>query len=468
MPPRKREILKTKLREQIKAEPESVIDLLISLTERLEKLEGQRRKNSSNSSKPPSSDKGIGGGKPKTRSLRGKSDKKSGGQPGHDGHTLKQVKTPDHVIEHRLQFCPKTGRTLTDADIVKQIRCQVFDIPEPKLTVTEHVYFVYATPNGRQTVHAPFIEGARAPVQYGKNFGSMLVYLSDYQLIPMARISQFCSDLYNQDISQDTLNRFRNQCYNNLDSFESQLKETLLTSPVLHADETSIQINGTTEWLHVLSNEQYTYLHPSDHRGGIAIDEMGVLKDYRGTLVHDCFKSYFNLDCEHALCNAHLLRELNFFIETEQSQWAEKMKSLLCEALKDPQSATPQEWSTRYTQILDDSEKEHVYIPPPKEKGRRGRQAKPPVNNLIERFKTHMRSILRFISENAVPFTNNQGERDLRMAKVQQKISGTFRTWKGAEKSARIRSYLSTAQKQSTSPFQAIQQTLMASPMFCE
>ena len=341
-------------------------------------------------------------------------------------------------------------------------------MPEPKLTVTEHIYFVYATADGEQTVHAPFVEGARAPVQYGKNFGSMLVYLSDYQLIPMARISQFCSDLYNQDISQDTLNRFRNQCYKNLDSFEAQLKETLLASPVLHADETGIQINGTTEWLHVLSNEQYTYLHPSDHRGGIAIDEMGVLKDYRGTLVHDCFKSYFNLDCEHALCNAHLLRELNFFIETEQSQWAEKMKSLLCEALKDPQSATPQEWSTRYTQILDDSEKEHVYIPPPKEKGRRGRQAKPPVNNLIERFKTHMRSILRFISENAVPFTNNQGERDLRMAKVQQKISGTFRTWKGAEKSARIRSYLSTAQKQSTSPFQAIQQTLMASPMFCE
>ena len=132
------------------------------------------------------------------------------GQPGQDGHALKQVKTSDHVIEHRLQFCPKTGRVLTDADIVKQIRCQVFDMPEPKLTVTEHIYFVYATADGEQTVDAPFVEEARAPVQYGKNFGSTLVYLSDYQLIPMARISQFCSDLYNQDISQDTLNRFRN------------------------------------------------------------------------------------------------------------------------------------------------------------------------------------------------------------------------------------------------------------------
>ncbi|MEO0454921.1 MAG: transposase [Verrucomicrobiota bacterium] len=142
------------------------------------------------------------------------------------------------------------------------------------------------------------------------------------------------------------------------------------------------------------------------------------------------------------------------------------MRGLICEALKGPQSLTPEEWNKRYTQILDDSEQEHVYISPPKKKGRRGRQAKPPVNNLIERFKAHMPSILRFISEKAIPFTNNQGERDLRMAKVQQKISGTFRTWQGAEKFARIRSYLSTAQKQSISPFHAIQQALLDSPMF--
>lgn len=465
---RQRESLRTPLLKQIQTDPDGVVDMIISLTERVEKLEGQLRKNSNNSSKPPSSDKGIGGGnKPENRSLRGKSGKKSGGQPGHEGNTLKQVETPDHVIEHRLHVCPQTGRSLTDADIVRELRCQVFDIPQPKLTVTEHVYFVYASAKGKQTVHAPFVEGACAPVQYGKNFGSLLIYLSDYQLLPMARMSQLCLDLYGQKISQDTINRFRNPCYENLGPFEQQLKEKLLAQPVLHSDETGIQINGTTEWLHVLSNEKYTYLHSSDHRGGTAIDEMGVLGRYNGTLVHDCFKSYFTLGCEHALCNAHLLRELNFFIETQKHGWAEKMKTFLYDALKDPESLSLKEWESRYTEILDDSKKEHPFKAAPRKKGRRGRPAKPPVNNLIDRFETHMGSILRFIREKAVPFTNNQGERDLRMAKVQQKISGTFRTWEGAQKFARIRSYVSTAQKHNASIFDAIHEAVNARPMFC-
>ena len=469
MQPKQRDILRKQLLKQIQSDPESVVDLIISLMVRIEKLEDQLNKNSNISSKPPSSDKGLGN-RSKNRSLRGKSGKKSGGQPGHTGHTLQRVDHPDKTVEHRLQHCPKTGRTLTDADIIDTIRCQVFDIPEPKMEVTEHIYYVYATVDQKQTItaHAPFIQGASAPVQYGKHFGSLLVYLSDYQLLPMARISQLCADLYGQKISQDTINRFRNPCYDNLDTFEQAVKQQLLTSPVLHADETGIRIEKKTEWLHVLSNSTHTYLHASDHRGGVALEEMDILAQYRGTLVHDCYSSYFKLGCEHALCNAHLLRELTFFIEVKNHTWARKMKQMLCAALQDPQSHSPEAWKRRYKRILTEAHKECPYQPPNRKKGKRGREAKPAVNNLIDRFQTHQKAILRFLTEQSVPFTNNQGEQDLRMAKVQQKISGTFRTWSGARKFARIRSYLSTAQKQGISAFKAIRRAIDAQPMFCE
>jgi len=462
-----RQALKKQLFEQIENDPEGVVNLVVELMERVEKLEDQLGKNSGNSSKPPSSDRSSQA-KPKNRSLRGNSGKKSGGQKGHRGHTLKRTDNPDETITHRLEVCPGTGRKLTDADVVGKIRCQVFDIPEPKFKVTEHVYFVYRIPGGSGTVRRPFLPGASAPVQYGPRFGSLLIYLSDFQLIPLSRISQLSLDLYGQKISEDTINRFRKPCYEHLECFEEQLKKRLLQSPVLHADETGIRIETKTEWLHVLSNDEYTYLWASDHRGGKAIDEMGILRDYRGTLVHDCFKSYFTLDCEHALCNAHLLRELNFFIEVKQHKWAAKMKALLCRALREPEATTARGWKQRYARILSEAKAEHPHVPAARRKGRRGRRAKPAVNNLIERFENRREDILRFITDNAVPFTNNQGERDLRMAKVQQKISGTFRTWGGARRFARIRSYISTARKHAVSIYDALFEAIQERPMFCQ
>jgi transposase len=182
--------------------------------------------------------------------------------------------------------------------------------------------------------------------------------------------------------------------------------------------------------------------------------------------VHDCFGSYFTLDCSHALCNAHLLRELNFFIDVKAHKWAARMKALLCQALDKPESTTSRAWSQRYTNILSAANTEHPYQPPLRRKNKPGRTAKPSVNNLIERFQKHRDEILRFIGDQTVPFTNNQGERDLRMAKVQQKISGTFTTWAGAKRFARIRSYVSTAQKQDTSVYQALRQAVTGQPMF--
>ena len=474
-----REQLRAQLLKQAKADPESLVDLALDLmdtvaqltartqqlTARVEQLEDQLKKNSGNSSKPPSTDKAFGA-KPKNRSLRRKSGKKSGGQKGHRGATLQRVDNPDQTLRHSLEFCPITGRKLSEADVVDEIRCQVFDIPEPKMTVTEHVYPVYRVPGSSRTVHSPFAPGASAPVQYGSRFGSLLVCLSDYQLIPLSRLCQLSEDLFGQKISEDTVVRFRKSCYEHLERFEEHLKKQLSHSSVLHADETGIKVGKKTEWLHVLGNEKFTYLWPSDHRGGQAIDEMGVLRSYEGTLVHDCFGSYFALDCSHALCNAHLLRELNFFIDIKGHKWAARMKDLLCQALDEPESTTSRGWNQRYANILSAANAEHPYQPPVRRKNKRGRTAKPPVNNLIERFGKHRDDILRFINDQAVPFTNNQGERDLRMAKVQQKISGTFRTWAGARCFARIRSYVSTAQKQGVSVYQALRQAVLGQPIF--
>tara|TARA_B100001964_G_C14203086_1_gene586799 strand:- start:184 stop:1668 length:1485 start_codon:yes stop_codon:yes gene_type:complete len=452
--------------EKLAAQNEQLMARTEQLASRVEQLEDQLKKNSGNSSKPPSTDKSFGV-KPKNRSLRQKSGKKSGGQKGRKGHTLKRVDNPDETLSHRLKRCPQTGRRLTDADIVGEIRRQVFDIPEPKLKVTEHIYFLYSIPGSSQTVHHPFHDGVSAPVQYGPRLGALLVYLSDYQLIPLARLSQLCSDLYGRCISADTINRFRGPCFEHLEAFEEQLKKDLAESPVLHADETGIRICGKTEWLHVLSTEESTYLWASDHRGGKAIEEMQVLGRYTGTLIHDCFGSYFSLDCEHGLCNAHLLRELNFFSEDKGHRWAARMQTLLLQALKDPQAKSARGWKQNYTRILNEAKFEHPYTPAKRRKKQRGRTAKPAVNNLIERFEKHKDSILRFIFEQLVPFTNNQAERDLRMAKVQQKISGTFRTWAGAKRFARIRSYISTAQKRGHSVYQALHQAIQHRPIFC-
>lgn len=467
-----RENLRNQLLERCRTDPESVVDLVLNLmdqvellTKRVEQLEDQLKKNSGNSSKPPSTDKGSSS-KPKDRSLRGKSGKKSGGQKGHRGSTLQRVDNPDETIRHSLEFCPITGRKLSEADVVDEIRCQVFDIPEPQMSVTEHVYPVYRIPGSSKTVHSPFASGASAPVQYGPRFSALLVYLSDYQLIPLFRLCQLCEDVFGQKISEDTVIRFRKGCYEHLERFEEHLKKQLSQSAVLHADETGIKIGTKTEWLHVLSSAELTYLWASDHRGGKAIDEMGILRQYEGTLVHDCFGSYFTLDCSHALCNAHLLRELNFFIDVKDHKWAVLMKTLLCQALDEPERTSSRGWNQRYANILSVAKVEHPYLPPTRGKNKRGRTAKPPVNNLIERFEKYRDDVLRFISDQAIPFTNNQGERDLRMAKVQQKISGTFRTWTGARRFARIRSYVSTAQKQAVGVYQALLQAVIGRPMF--
>ena len=210
-------------------------------------------------------------------------------------------------------------------------------------------------------------------MQYGSRFGSMLLYLRDYQLIPMARITEFCLDVYGQKISEDTINRLRDPCNENLENFEAVVKARLLESPVLHADETGIKVGPKLEWLHDLSDQNYTFLHVSDHRGFKAIEEMGVLGNYSGTLVHDCYSSYFKLNCSHALCGTHLIRELKFFIELKSHKWAAQMKDLLYQGLENPEVTTQRGWNERYTRIINQAKQEHPYEPDARKKGQPAR-----------------------------------------------------------------------------------------------
>ena len=435
-----------------------------ALTERVVKLESQLNKNSSNSSKPPSSD-GFRRGKPKPKSLRKKTGRNSGGQRGHPGSTLHMVEHPDQTIEHKLSHCLISGKKLNDSDIVGVIKRQVFELPEPKLTVIEHIIYQYKSVSG-MLVQGDCPDSVKAPVSYGPRFESWLVYLSDFQLLPLKRIQQMCADLYGYAISQDTITKSRQNCYNHLEDFELHVKGFLKTSDVLHADETGVRINGQTEWLHCLSNNDYTFLSVHDSRGMAAIEHMDVLPDFRGILVHDCWQSYFKLDCEHALCNAHLLRELIFHKEQDKQAWAQKMEALLRQACHNPDAFTFESWQSQYEKIIEEGYSENPFVAPKKQKRKRGRIDKPPVINLLERFKKHSQSILRFIQNQVVPFTNNQAERDIRMVKVQQKISGTFRSWNGAEMFARNRSYISTAIKQNQCVYDALVLALKDKPMF--
>ncbi len=469
---------RSRLRRLIEQDSELVIDLILELkaqnldlrtqvmqlAEKVAELEGRLNKNSRNSSKPPGSD---GYKKPNPKSLRKKGKRKNGGQFGHRGKTLEMQKDPDKIVKYKLTFCPITGRRLRDRDIVGVVRRQVFELPEPKLNVIEHRVYKYRVPGSNQTVQKSFPDGVQAPTQYGFKFCCWLVYLSDYQLLPLNRISQMCADLYGYGANEQTVYQSRKRCYGNLEKFEQYLKQNLPVASVLHGDETGIRIAGKRQWLHCVSDEKHTYLEVHDNRGMKAIEAMEVLPKFRGILVHDCWATYFRLDCEHSLCNAHLIRELIFQKEECQQEWAKNMEKLLWQAYENPYKKSLKDWQDQYSQIVEQGYKQNPYKPPPRKKGQRGRCKKPQVLNLLERFEKHRDSVLRFIENAEVPFTNNQAERDIRMVKVQQKISGCFRSWQGARIFARNRSYISTAIKQGHRVFDALFNAVSGNPCFC-
>lgn len=408
--------------------------------------------NSSNSSKPPSTDsKGI------KKKKRKKSDKKPGGQKGHEGSRLEPVANPDQIIE-----LPIDRRTIPKGVYSqgKPVKRQVFDFIVNKMVI-EYQAQVLIDSEGNEYI-ADFPCGVNNPTQYGPNIKANVVYDSQNQLIPIERIAEDFADNVNMPISTGFIHNCVKNAYDRLECFELAAKNALSKSQNLNVDETGINVNGKNLWLHGASNEEWTLFMPHSKRGKEAMDEMGILPVFRGNLCHDHWKPYFNYECNHSLCNAHHLRELERAYEQDGCQWAHELQKLLIEInnkkldCKGTLSKYMQnKYRTRYKEILANGEEE---TPPPKPppKGTRGRQKKSKARNLLERLQNYEVETLRFMTNPNIPFTNNLSERDIRMTKVQQKISGCFRSFEGAQYFARIRSFISTLKKRDISPATAL------------
>jgi transposase len=428
---------------------------------------------SRNSSKPPSHDGYV---KPKPKSLRGKTGKKSGGQPGHPGATLEPVEKPDKIEVHPLSSCPcGCGSDLSEQPVLDYKSRQVFELPPQKLIVTEHRVEVKLCPISRELVHTPWPIGITAPVQYGSGFLAWLAYLNTQQFIPLARIDQMSFDLFGQHVSDDTILTAMKAIGQQLIPFSQAVKEQIMQEPVVNADESGLRVAGLLKWLHVLSTPTLTWYGVHCKRGKEALDFFAVLPGFPGRLVHDCWKTYLELPCFHALCVAHILRELIFIHEECDQAWAKTLADLLLDMNQKREeqklldsyftSERLNEWHQQYQEILRDGRAVNPpIIPIPNAPKKRGRKKQTKAQNLLDRLEKHEDWVLAFLNDFQIPFTNNQAEQDIRMIKVKQKISGTFRTFEGAELFATIRSYISTVRKQGRSIYQDLKAAISGNP----
>lgn len=437
---------------------------------RIRALEDQLAKNSGNSGKPPSSD----GLKKKPRSLREKGKRKSGGQKGHKGSTLEMVLVPDETVLHTLDSCPHCATDLSTVEPERVEKRQVFDMPPVQIEVTEHQVQVKCCPQCQAQVKASFPEDVTHPVQYGKRIQAQAVYLNTYQLLPLARISELFGDFYGHAPSEAMVLGAIKQAHERIQPALDAIEAQLIQADVLHSDETGMRVEGKLHWLHVASTDKLTAYTVHPKRGQEAMREMDILPQFKGVSVHDGLTSYFQFeDCAHALCNAHHLRDLRFVEAQYQQAWAGEMAQLLRDAKRevadcpDEQQALAPEriafYHQEYERVLQQGFEANPppETPPPK---KRGRKKQSPPKNLLDRLQKYQRETLTFISDFRVPFDNNLAERDVRMMKVKQKVSGTFRTQHGAEMFCDLRAYISTARKQGQRVIHALHHALLGHP----
>ena len=441
-------------REQLeKLSKAELIEMILQLLPRLEKLENQVAKNSRNSGKPPSSD-GLKKGKPK--SLREKTGRKPGGQKGHKGHTLKMSETPDEVVLHGVEECAHCGEDLQCVEAEKVERRQIFDIPPVKIHIQEHQAETKKCPTCAKSSKAEFPSDVSKPTQYGKRIKAQVSYLNNYQLLPWQRTCDLIEDFYEHRPSEALIGASNTQLVTHIDPTLDLIVHQLQTAAVVNFDESGVRVGAKLQWLHVASTPQLTYYGVDSKRGKDGMDAVGILPEFGGVAVHDHWKSYFRFDdCTHALCNVHHLRELQFVIDRYQQSWAADMIDLLLDIkqtiadLHDEQiqldDSVQLSFSQRYDTILADGF--DVNPQPPKPPGKKGRPAQTPPKNLLDRLRDFKSETLAFMTDLRVPFDNNLAERDVRMIKVKQKISGAFRTSSGADTFCAIRSYISTVRK---------------------
>jgi len=423
---------------------------------KIHELEARLSKNSSNSSKPPGSD-GLKK-QPKTISQRGKSGKKPGGQNGRIGKTLEQVKTPDHVVIHLPDSCENCSFSLSGVEgVCSDEKRQVFEVPEPKIEITEHRIEIKACPCCGNVSKGSFPENIKAPVQYGEHVQALATYFKNRHLIPAERVCEIFEDVFGISLSPGTCSKIDKKLFTKLESFEGNLKAYLIASKVLHFDETGMRCQKKLHWIHVASSETATFYGMHAKRGREAINEFDILPKFQGVACHDHWFPYFAYtQIKHGLCNAHHLRELTFIHEQEKEEWAGEMKQFLLKSKKivednaakgclpdDQKIALRQE----YAKIILKGLEYHLSLPP-LAIGKKGKQKQRPGKNLLDRLSDKHECVMLFMNDFLVPFTNNLGEQDIRMNKVKQKISGCFRTQEGGKIFCRIRSYISTARKQ--------------------
>jgi transposase len=434
---------------------------------KIKELEARLNQDSQNSNWPPSRDKSRH--KRQSKSLRRQTGKAIGGQEGHEGTTLAYQAEPDVIEIHRPGQCEHCAAELA-ADLAAETvgKRQVLELPPLKYITTEHQITGVCCPNCGKTTTGEFPAGVTHPVQYGSRVKQAVVYLHTAQLLPYARTQEAMAELFDLPVATGSLPNFVATAAEAVKPATTAIKEALVEADVLHADETGCYINGKRVWLHTSSTPSLSYFEPHASRGKKAPDEIGILPRFRGHLIHDNLAFYFKYKlAAHGLCNVHHLRELLAVSELKGQLWANRMiefllaaKALVAEASEAGETALPPAMLERieylFTAIVTLGLAENPLPnaqPPP---NKRGRPAKGKARNLVERFALRQSEILRFIYNFKVPFDNNLAERDIRMMKLQQKISGCFRSWEGAYQFARLRSYLSTIRKQGLSVWQAL------------
>jgi len=437
-------------------------------------------RDSHNSSLPPSLDLPWKTVK-RTRSLRKKSGLSVGGQCGHPGTTLRQVAQPDHIIIHEPDVCQLCGASFNNSQPQTTTRRQVFDISDGRVKVTEHKAVSKLYPVCATITRAAFPALVRAPVQYGQGVLSRSVYLHLYQLLPVARTTETMTDLFGCTLSAATVQRAARLSSVKLLHTELRITAGLRDSSIIGADETGLRVAGSSAYIHVARTEELTHDAFDERRGKAAVDEIGILPQFTGTLVRDGFSSYqWYGQCRHSLCNAHLLRDLVFVEESspEQKVWTTPLTKLLLKikhkvalAKTQPEGELSQRVKTdflrRYDRLVRRADR--LNPPPLKRKAESAATKKPATQltprRLVNRLQRRRDEVLRFMADTSVPFDNNGSERDLRMVKLQQKISGCFRTPDGARSFCRVRSYLSTARKQGHSLLHSLERAFVGKPL---
>ena len=453
--------------------------LVLELLDRIEKLEGENaglrsenielksrlNSNSNNSSKPPSSD-----GYQKKPAFAKKVKGTKGGQKGHKGNNLHQVTKPDKIVKCVPEKC-SCGHEFHGEGFILSEKRQVFDLPQPKLEVTEYQIHKAKCPICGMSNKGSVPEGIKAPTQYGNGVKSYVVMLNVHYKLPYKKIQLLFKDLFGYPINESTIFSASENCYNNLEDTENIIKTKVSLNDVVHADETGLRIEGKLQWLHTATTSLFTYLFVHKNRGKEALEsESSILGKLNNWLVHDSWSSYFNFkNYKHAMCGAHILRELQGLVDAGQSKWAKTFKIFLMSVYEmpfDERIKRKQQIHNRFMRICNIGE--HMEPPPIKTSGKRGRYKRTKGRNLVERLIKYQGAVLAFAFNENVPFTNNLAERDIRPTKIKQKISNSFRSFKGAEYYVRIEGFISTARKNNKNIFNELSTTFAGSNFITE